>query len=427
MEKSAIWEDLKEQIFARQRLELNKALALFDLAHFHEAGRLANAERERRHGNKAFYILNRHINYSNVCKYQCRLCAFSAREGEAKAWALSLEQIFEIAREELGGRGSGGEERGAGGSANEVDNVDGVDGVDRVEEARACPPSPQCPPGPLQPAPPHPPTQNQAAGAKPPKPRANSYELHIVGGAHPAYGLEFYERMLRGLKEIAPGVHIKAFSAVEIHHIAERAGLPIRETLERLRAAGLDSLPGGGAEIFAERVRREICPDKPNADQWLDVHRQAHLLGMRTNATILYGHIETPAERVDHLLQLRALQDETGGFQAIIPLKFHPENTRLAHLPLSGGLLDLQMIAACRLILDNFDHVKAYWPSLGLKTAQIALAWGADDLDGTVVQERIYQTAGGKAPKGLDEESLRALIIETGRAPIRRDSYYREI
>ncbi len=252
-------------------------------------------------------------------------------------------------------------------------------------------------------------------------------EFHIVGGLHPDLPFEYFLDLVRGLKERFPQVHIKAFTMVEVAYLAKRAKLSTRETLEQLKAAGVDSLPGGGAEIFADRIRHIICDHKIDGDQWLETARLAHQLGLRSNATMLYGHIERDEDRVDHLLKLRALQDETGGFQTFIPLAFHPANTPLQHLPTTTGLNDVRQIAVSRLMLDNFAHIKAYWQMLSPKIAQIALRFGADDLDGTVIEEKIYHDAGATTPQGLRRQELVRLIREAGREPIERDTLYRPV
>ena len=252
-------------------------------------------------------------------------------------------------------------------------------------------------------------------------------EFHIVGGLHPDLPFEYFLDLVRGLKERFPQVHIKAFTMVEVAYLAKRAKLSIRETLEQLKAAGVDSLPGGGAEIFADRIRHIICDHKIDGDQWLETARLAHQLGMRSNATMLYGHIESDEDRVDHLLKLRALQDETGGFQTFIPLAFHPANTPLQHLPTTTGLNDIRQVAVSRLMLDNFAHIKAYWQMLSPKIAQIALRFGADDLDGTVIEEKIYHDAGATTPQGLRRQELMRLIREAGREPVERDTLYRPV
>ena len=252
-------------------------------------------------------------------------------------------------------------------------------------------------------------------------------EFHIVGGLHPDLPFAYFLDLVRGLKERFPQVHIKAFTMVEVAYLAKRAKLSIRETLEQLKAAGVDSLPGGGAEIFADRIRHIICDHKIDGDQWLETARLAHQLGLRSNATMLYGHIEGDEDRVDHLLKLRTLQDETSGFQTFIPLAFHPANTPLQHLPTTTGLDDLRQIAVSRLVLDNFAHIKAYWQMMSPQIAQIALRFGADDLDGTVIEEKIYHDAGATTPQGLRRQDLVRLIREAGREPIERDTLYHPV
>jgi len=252
-------------------------------------------------------------------------------------------------------------------------------------------------------------------------------EFHIVGGLHPDLPLEYFLDLVRGLKERFPKVHIKAFTMVEVAFFARRAKLTIEETLVKLREAGVDSMPGGGAEIFAERVRAIICDHKIDGEEWLTTARLAHKMGFKSNATMLYGHIENDEDRVDHLLKLRALQDETGGFQTFIPLAFHPENTALDHLPATTGLCDIRQVAVSRLLLDNFPHIKAYWQMMTPKIAQISLRFGADDLDGTVVEEKIYHDAGATTPQGMTRKELCRLITEAGRVPVERDTLYRPV
>jgi aminodeoxyfutalosine synthase len=233
--------------------------------------------------------------------------------------------------------------------------------------------------------------------------------------------------VIRLLHEAYPRLHLKAWTAVEINWFTHLTKKPTREILEEMIDAGLGSMPGGGAEIFHPEVRDKICEHKSSADAWIEIHRTAHSLGLRSNATMLYGHIEQARHRVDHLCRLRELQDETGGFQTFIPLAFHPENTELAHIPKATGLMDLKVLALSRIMLDNFDHVKAYWIMLGEKTAQVALRFGADDIDGTVVHELIYHDAGAKTPEGLTVEQLHHLIREAGREPVERDTLYRRV
>ena len=252
-------------------------------------------------------------------------------------------------------------------------------------------------------------------------------EFHIVGGLHPDLPLEYFLDLVGGLKVRFPKVHIKAFTMVEVAYLARRAKLTIEQTLVKLRDAGVDSMPGGGAEIFAERVRAIICDHKIDGNEWLETARLAHKLGFKSNATMLYGHIENDEDRVDHLLKLRALQDETGGFQTFIPLAFHPENTPLDHLPVTTGLTDIRQIAVSRLMLDNFPHIKAYWQMMTPKIAQIALRFGADDLDGTVIEEKIYHDAGATTPQGMTRKELCRLITEAGRVPVERDTLYHAV
>ena len=249
-------------------------------------------------------------------------------------------------------------------------------------------------------------------------------EVHVVNGLHPDLPFEYYTDMLRGLKQVRPGIHLKCFTAVEIAFFADIYKMTDREVLERLQDAGLDSLPGGGAEIFAPRVRKKISHDKADADRYLSVHKLAHELGMRTNVTMLYGHIETYAERVDHMLRARALQDETGGFQAFIPLAFHPDNNQMRKLPAPTATDTLRTHAVSRLVLDNIPHVKAFWIATGVEVAQQALWFGADDLDGTVQEEKIYHMAGARTPEIMSTAAIRRLIRAAGREPVERDTLY---
>jgi len=252
-------------------------------------------------------------------------------------------------------------------------------------------------------------------------------EFHIVGGLHPELTLDWYCQMLRGLKQRFPQVHLKAFTMVEIGYFVEREHISTREVLERLRDAGMDSLPGGGAEIFCDRVRRVICDHKITGQEWLDTARIAHQLGLHSNCTMLYGHIENEEDRVDHLLKLRELQDETHGFVTFIPLAFHPENTALHHIPKTTGFLDIKSIALARLMLDNIPHIKAYWIMMTPRIAQIALRFGADDIDGTVVEEKIYHDAGATTSQSMRRGELLSLIRRAGREPVERDTLYRPV
>ena len=249
-------------------------------------------------------------------------------------------------------------------------------------------------------------------------------EFHIVGGLHPDLPYRYYLDMVRGLKDRFPEVHIQAFTAVELDYLARLAGKPLEDTLRELRDAGLGSIPGGGAEIFARRVRRKICKDKITGEEWLKVHETAHGVGLRSNATMLYGHLETVEERVDHLVRLRELQDRTGGFVTFIPLAFHPENTALEFLPPTSGQLDLRALAVSRLMLDNFPHVKAFWIMITPRIAQLSLSFGADDMDGTVVEEKIIHAAGATTDQIFHQRTIIAMIREAGRVPVERDTLY---
>jgi len=249
-------------------------------------------------------------------------------------------------------------------------------------------------------------------------------ELHIVNGLNPHLPFDYYTELLRGFKRIRPEIHLKCFTAVEIAFFADLYTMTDEQVLRELIDAGLDSLPGGGAEIFAERVRKKICHDKCDADRYLGIHRIAHRLGLRTNVTMLYGHIETKEERVDHMLRARALQDETGGFQAFIPLAFHPDNNQMRKLPAPSATDTLRVHAVSRLMLDNIPHVKAFWIATGVEVAQVALWFGVDDLDGTVQEEKIYHMAGARTPEAMSTAAIRKLIRAAGRDPIERDTLY---
>jgi aminodeoxyfutalosine synthase len=252
-------------------------------------------------------------------------------------------------------------------------------------------------------------------------------EMHIVGGLHHQMQYDWYVNVIRILHQAYPELHLKAWTGVEINWFQFLTKRSVRAVLEELIDAGLGSLPGGGAEIFHPEVRDKICEHKADAESWLDIHRTAHQLGLHSNATMLYGHIETAYHRIDHLIRLRELQDETGGFQTFIPLAFHPDNTGLSHIPKPSGIMDLRTMAVSRLMLDNFPHIKAYWIMLGIGTAQTALSYGADDLDGTVRHELIYHDAGAQTPEMLSVDQIRRLITEAGREPVERDTLYRRV
>jgi aminodeoxyfutalosine synthase len=351
-------DSIHEKVLASERLDFDDGLALYRTGDILAVGWLANHVRERMHGDKTYFNVNRHINPTNVCVAACRLCAFGRKKDSPGAYTMALDEAFETAA-------SG---------------------------------------------------YNEAVT-----------EFHIVGGLHPDLPFQYFFDLVSGLKQRFPQVHLKAFTMVEVAYLAKRAKLSLEETLQQLKAAGVDSLPGGGAEIFADRVRHIICDHKIDGDQWLETARLAHNMGLRSNATMLYGHVENQEDRVDHLMRLRTLQDETGGFQTFIPLAFHPDNTPLEHLPRTTGILDIKQIALGRLLLDNFAHIKAYWQMLTPKIAQIALRFGADDLDGTVIEEKIYHDAGATTPQGMRRQELVRLIREAGREPIERDTMYRPV
>jgi aminodeoxyfutalosine synthase len=347
-----------ERVLAQQRLDADDALALYASKDILALGWLANHVRERMHGDRTYFNVNRHINPTNVCVAACRLCAFGRKKDAPGAYTMALEEAFQTA---------------ASGYSEAVT------------------------------------------------------EFHIVGGLHPDLPFQYFLDLISGLKQRFPAVHLKAFTMVEIAFLAKIAKLSIRDTLVKLKEAGVDSLPGGGAEIFTDRVRHIICDHKIDGQQWIDTARLAHQLGLKSNATMLYGHIENDEDRVDHLLKLRALQDETGGFQTFIPLAFHPANTPLQHLMTTTGFADIKSIAVSRLVLDNFLHIKAYWQMMTPKIAQIAQRFGADDLDGTVIEEKIYHDAGATTPQGLRRQELIRLIKEAGRQPVERDTLYRPV
>ena len=355
----SVWEKIEKKVEAGERLSFEEGVYLFRNADLHQLGQLADRVRERKVGKRASYVLNRYLNYSNVCVLSCQFCAFARRKREPGTFELSVEEMTREASKAV------------------------------------------------------------AQGAT---------EIHIVGGLHPSLPYSFYLEMLKELAGIKPKPMLKIFTAIEIRHLAERvAKKSIREVLVDLRDAGLDSLTGGGAEIFAPEVREQICKGKESAEEWLEVHRIWHGMGGRSTATMLYGHVETAEQRVDHLEKLRGLQDATGGFTGFIPFAFEPSQTRLAELGKirrASALEELRVIAASRLILDNFDHVTAYWISTGLPLAQVALSYGADDLHGTIGEEKIFHMAGAQTPVGQTRGNLERAIREAGRDAFQRNTFY---
>lgn len=349
---------IHEKVRAGERLDGDDAVRLYRCPDILAVGYLANLVRERINGDRAYFIYNQHINYSNICTNLCSFCAFGRKKGDALAYEMSVDEVREKVRA-------------------------------RLDEPIV--------------------------------------EIHMVGGIHPDKPFDYYLDLLRAIKEVRPEVHIQAFTCVEIAHLAALHGSTPEETLNVLRQAGLGSLPGGGAEVFSPRIRAQTCKDKLPGDQWLEVAKTAHRLGLHTNATMLYGHLETLEERVEHLLALRQAQDETGGFLAFIPLAFHPRNTALSGLTGPTGMDDLKNIAVARLVLDNFPHIKAYWVMIGPKLAQLALFFGADDMDGTVKEEVITHMAGAETDQAIGSTTLIELIREAGRVPVERTTLYETI
>lgn len=350
-----------DRVFAGERLGFDDGVTLYNSSDLLAIGALAHYVREKLHGKRTHFNVNRHINPTNVCVASCKLCAFGRKPDAPGSYTMALEEAFQTAGE-------------------------------KWTEAVT--------------------------------------EFHIVGGLHPDLPLQYYVDLIRGLKERFPSVHLKAFTAVEIAYYAHITRMTVREILERFKDAGLGSLPGGGAEIFAPAVRRVICDHKIGAHMWLKVHRTAHESGLHSTATMLYGHIESSEDRVDHLIQLRKLQDQTKGFQTFIPLAFHPANTELGKMvewDETSGFMDLKNIAVSRLILDNFPHIKAYWIMMSPRVAQIALRFGADDLDGTVAEEKIYHDAGARTPQVMTRQQIIRLIKEAGFEPFERDTLYRPV
>jgi aminodeoxyfutalosine synthase len=348
-----------DKVVAAQRINENEAAQLYRSTDINALGLIANIVRERKNGNRATYILNRYINYSNICLLSCQFCAFGARKRDPHAFEMAISEIIETTRQSL---------------------------------------------------------------------KLGITEVHMVGGLHPTLNGEWYLELLRGLRGLDPALHIKAFTAIEIRHLAERIfKASIQETLQTLRDAGLNSLTGGGAEIFDPIVRDKICRGKETAEEWKEVHRMWHRMGGRSTCTMLFGHIETIEHRVDHLRQLRELQDETGGFTGFVPFAFVPETTELKHIKPASGLDQLRNLAVSRIYLDNFDHITGYWIAMTLPLAQISLNYGVDDLHGTLMEEKIFHMAGSKTPQEQTKATMERTIREAGREPMQRDSYYRPI
>ena len=350
--------DIYDKVVAGERISEADALRLFESKDLNAVGAIADFARQGKVGNRASYIVNRYVNYSNYCILSCQFCSFARKKRDADGFQFSVEEIVGKAREAL---------------------------------------------------------------------KLGITELHIVGGLHPSLLFSYYTDMLRALKNLDARLQLKCFTAIEILHLAWLAKKSVEQTLIELKAAGLDSLTGGGAEIFRKEVRSQIAKGKESADEYLDVHRQWHRLGGRSTCTMLYGHVESLADRVDHLRQLRALQDETHGFTGFVPLAYQPEDNDIpvAHPP--TGFDSLRTIAVSRIYLDNFPHITAYWVGLGLKLAQVALSYGADDLHGTIIEEHIFHMAGATSPQLQTEAEMIKAIREAGRTPVQRNTFYEPI
>ena len=346
---------IRDKVVASERLTREDGLTLYRHPDLLALGALANLMRERRHGDAAYFIVNQHINYTNICVAGCKFCAFYRTAKQSDAYVLSPADVERRMR-------------------------------DHLDE-------------PIR-------------------------EIHMVGGVNPKLPLDYYLDVIRAMKRVRPDVHVKAFTMVEIAAMAENFDLPPRDILVRLKEAGLGSLPGGGAEILTDHAHQVLFKGKIDHRAWIEIAMTAHRLGLKSNATMLYGHVETVEERLDHMILLREAQDETAGFMAFIPLSFHPENTRLSHLTKPSAAEDLRQIAVGRLMLDNFPHVKAYWIMMTPRVAQAGLHFGADDLDGTVVTEEIFHEAGAVSPQKVARQRLVDLIEESGRVPVERDTLY---
>jgi aminodeoxyfutalosine synthase len=375
--------DLYDKVAAGERISETDALRLFESRDLNAVGAIADLARQKKNGNRASYLINRYVNYSNYCILSCQFCSFARKKRDADGFQFSVEEIVEKAREAL---------------------------------------------------------------------KLGITELHIVGGLHPSLPFSYYTDMLKALKALdagsagvppansdnanpetrrrdgsAPRLHLKCFTAIEILHLAWLAKKSVEETLRELKAAGLDSLTGGGAEIFRKEVRSAIANGKESAEEYLDVHRTWHRMGGRSTCTMLYGHVESLADRVDHLRQLRALQDETHGFTGFVPLAYQPEDNDIPVEKPPTGFDSLRTIAVSRVYLDNFDHITAYWVGLGLKLAQVALSYGADDLHGTIIEEHIFHMAGATSPQLQTETEMVKAIREAGRTPVQRNTFYEPI
>lgn len=342
-----------EKVQLGKRLSLDDGVTLLQTTDIAALGRMADYAKTQKSGDKVYFVINRHINPTNICVLSCSFCDYAKRKGEDGAYEMSNEEILDLIDDEI-------------------------------------------------------------------------REVHIVGGHHPTWPFERYEEIVQVIHDKFPNTQIKAFTAAEIDYFHKRWKLPEREILERLRAAGMQTMPGGGAEVFSARVRKELFPGKAGHERWLEIHRLAHSMGIRSNATLLYGHIETLEERIQHLLYLRELQDETEGFMTFIPLEYQVGDTMLVPRHASA-IEDLRMIAVSRLMLDNFPHIKAYWIMIMEETAAISLNFGADDIDGTIGEEKIAHAAKATSPVGVARERIVRLVRDARRLPVERDALYNEV
>ncbi len=347
--------DIYDKVVAGERISEADALRLFESKDINALGAIADFARQKKVGNRASYIINRYINYSNYCILSCQFCSFARKKRDADGFQFTTEEIVGKAREAL---------------------------------------------------------------------KLGITELHIVGGLHPSLPFSYYTDMLKALKALDSRLQLKCFTAIEILHLAWLSKKTVAQTLTELKAAGLESLTGGGAEIFRKEVRSAIARGKESAEEYLDVHRTWHKMGERSTCTMLYGHVESLADRVDHLRQLRALQDETHGFVGFVPLAYHPEDNDIPVKHTPTGYDSLRTIAVSRIYLDNFDHITAYWIGLGMKLAQVALSYGADDLHGTIIEEHIFHMAGATSPQLQTEADMLKAIREAGRTPVQRNTFY---
>lgn len=353
-----ILDKVQNKVNHQERITIEEAIELYQVDDVVRLGEIANQIREKIHQDKSYFIINRHIDYSNICAIKCKFCAFAKKKGDPEAFEFSIEEIVNKTKESLN--------RGI-------------------------------------------------------------TEIHMVGGFHPSLTWDYYIELLKTLKKETPSVHIKAFTAAEIRYFSKKFRFTEEEVLQQLMEAGLDSMPGGGAEIFDEAVRKEICGPKGPAQNWIDTHRLAHSMGLKTNATMLYGHVENINHRIDHMNRMRELQDETGGFLSFIPLAFNPKDTEYESQGYTTAIDDLKTLAISRIFMDNFKHIKAYWVMSGVETAQIGQYFGADDFHGTVIEENITHMAGATSPEDLPENHICDLIRAAGRVPVQRDSLYQEI